>query len=87
MATQMTIEEQIERSKKLTILHEFARQMIGKHVILESWKTKERFDWSDEIAELLDGEEKTEEKEELSACCGAPFYSDSDICTECKEHG
>jgi len=32
-------------------------------------------------------ETEEEEEEELSACCGAPFYSDSDICTECKEHG
>ena len=31
--------------------------------------------------------ENDEEEEELSACCGSPFYSDSDICTQCKEHG
>ena len=26
------------------------------------------------------------EEEELSRCCGAPLYEDTDICTECKEH-
>ena len=25
--------------------------------------------------------------EELSACCAAPFYEDTDICTSCKDHG
>ncbi len=24
--------------------------------------------------------------EELSECCGAPIYEDTDICSECKEH-
>ena len=24
--------------------------------------------------------------EELSDCCGAPIYEDTDICTECKDH-
>ena len=24
--------------------------------------------------------------EELSNCCGAPIYEDTDICTECKDH-
>ena len=57
----MTAQERTERHIKHTVLHEFALQMIGKHVIFESWKTKERFDWSDEINELLDGEEKTDD--------------------------
>ena len=30
---------------------------------------------------------KWEEEEELSACCCAPFYPETDICTQCKEHG
>ena len=25
--------------------------------------------------------------DDLSVCCGAPFYEDTDICIECKEHG
>ena len=25
--------------------------------------------------------------EDLSACCGASFYPETDICTACKEHG
>ena len=57
----MTAQERTERHIKHTVLHEFALQMIGKHVIFESWKTKERFDWSEEINELLDGEEKTDD--------------------------
>ena len=27
------------------------------------------------------------EDEQLSGCCGAPFYEDTDICTSCKDHG
>ncbi len=30
--------------------------------------------------------EEADEEEELSRCCGAPLYEDTDICTECKEH-
>ena len=60
------------------------RDFIGVYLI---------FDYEREIsvAELesnkINLKETEEEEEELSACCGAPFYSDSDICTECKEHG
>ena len=25
--------------------------------------------------------------DDLSVCCGAPFYEDTDICSACKEHG
>ena len=25
--------------------------------------------------------------EDVSTCCGAPFYPETDICTACKEHG
>jgi hypothetical protein len=28
-----------------------------------------------------------QERELLSSCCGVTFYEDTDICTNCKEHG
>ena len=30
---------------------------------------------------------KMVDAEPLSACCAAPFYEETDICTGCKEHG
>jgi hypothetical protein len=37
------------------------------------------------LASWIGGED--EEEEELSACCGAPFYDDTDVCRRCGEHG
>ena len=37
-------------------------------------------DVTKELKEMVDAEP-------LSACCAAPFYEETDICKECKEHG
>ena len=46
---------------------------------------------SDEIFELAEKKLAAfillAEDDDLSACCGAPFYEDTDICSACKEHG
>ena len=31
-------------------------------------------------------EEEMSEYRDLTDCCGAPFYADTDLCTQCKEH-
>ena len=31
-------------------------------------------------------DEIIKDKDRLSICCGAPLYSDTDICSDCKEH-
>ena len=31
-------------------------------------------------------EQEQEDYEELSDCCGATIYDDTDVCSECKEH-
>ena len=31
-------------------------------------------------------DEIIKDEDRLSICCGAPLYSDTDICSDCKEH-
>ena len=43
-----------------------------------------------ELIELIEERESIDEwydeQEELSDCCGAELYEETDICTDCKEH-
>ena len=43
------------------------------------------------VSEILEDDEiqldENQEEIELTRCCGAEFYEDTDICSECKEHG
>ena len=66
-----------------SLLIDYSVFLLEKEINLRDIRTGEVISNADMIDEFM----ASEEEEELSACCGAPFYDDTDFCTNCKEHG